>query len=109
MPTYEMEVNGKTYEIDAPKPPTSDEALGYVAKIGGTAPSETWATRHPLAADITRSTLNALPAAGAIGGGLLATPETAGAGTAVGMGLGAAAGRGARDLIAEQLGLQAPS
>lgn len=64
-----------------------------------------WA-RHPNAAQLTKGALNSLPTAGAITGGVIATPETLGAGTVVGSALGAGAGRGARDLLAEALGLE---
>jgi hypothetical protein len=33
MPVFEIEVNGKAYDIDAPKMPTREEAFGYVAKM----------------------------------------------------------------------------
>lgn len=58
--------------------------------------------------DALQLALDALPGAGAVVGGVLATPETAGAGTLVGSALGAGAGRGLRDLIAAGLGLQRP-
>jgi hypothetical protein len=59
--------------------------------------------------DAMQLALDALPGAGAVIGGVLATPETAGAGTLAGAALGAGAGRGLRDLIGAGLGLQPPT
>lgn len=59
--------------------------------------------------DALQLALDALPGAGAVIGGALATPETMGAGTLTGAALGAGAGRGLRDLIAAGLGLQKPT
>lgn len=61
------------------------------------------------AKDVATSALNALPGAGAIVGGVLATPETLGAGSIAGAAVGAGIGRGLRDLITEGLGLERPS
>jgi hypothetical protein len=59
--------------------------------------------------DALQLALDALPGAGAVVGGVLATPETAGAGTLAGAALGAGLGRGLRDLIAAGLGLEKPT
>jgi hypothetical protein len=59
--------------------------------------------------DAMQLALDALPGAGAVVGGVLATPETLGGGTLVGAALGAGAGRGLRDLISAGLGLEKPS
>lgn len=59
--------------------------------------------------DALQLALDALPGAGAVVGGALATPETLGGGTLAGAALGAGAGRGLRDLIAAGLGLQKPT
>lgn len=108
MPDYEVRApDGHTLVIHGDTPPTEAD-LDDIFKTVAPAPSS-WVTQHPVAADIARKTLDTLPAVGAMAGGILATPETAGAGTAIGIGLGAAGGRGVRDLIAEQLGLQEPS
>lgn len=62
---------------------------------------------HPTAASLARGTVNTLPAVGAlVGGGL--TAET-GPGAIAGAAFGAGVGRGARDLIAEQTGLDPPT
>lgn len=60
-------------------------------------------------APIARAGLDALPGAGAIVGGVLSTPETLGTGTIPGVALGAAAGRGLRDLIGHVTGIDAPT
>jgi hypothetical protein len=59
--------------------------------------------------DAMQLALDALPGAGAVVGGVLATPETFGGGTLAGAALGAGAGRGLRDLIGAGLGLQPPT
>jgi hypothetical protein len=59
--------------------------------------------------DAMQLALDALPGAGAVVGGVLATPETLGGGTLAGAALGAGAGRGLRDLIGAGLGLQPPT
>lgn len=69
-------------------------------------PPNTFATRNPRTAAVIGSAANALPAAGAIIGGVVASPETLGAGSLAGAALGAGAGRGARDLITEGLGIE---
>jgi hypothetical protein len=53
-----------------------------------------------------KGALNLLPAAGGIVGGALSAPETGGAGTPIGWGLGTGAGVGLRDLIAQGTGLE---
>lgn len=68
-----------------------------------------WWQQHPNTTRVVRGTLDTLPAVGAMVGGAAATPETLGAGTAVGAALGAGAGRGVRDLIAEHLGIDSPT
>lgn len=62
---------------------------------------------HPNMASLARGTVNTIPAVGAlVGGGL--TAET-GPGAIAGAAFGAGVGRGARDLIAEQTGLDPPT
>ena len=72
-------------------------------------PPPTWAEQHPNMAGAARGVLDTLPAVGAMVGGALATPETLGTGTIAGVALGAGAGRGLRDLIAEGFSLDKPS
>lgn len=70
--------------VEAPPPPSALQQLG-------------------------RGALNTLPAAGAMVGGVLSTPETMGAGTIPGIALGAGVGRGLRDLIGHFTGMDEPS
>jgi len=72
-------------------------------------PPSTALTAAAYGKDALQLALDALPGAGAVVGGVLATPETLGGGTLVGAALGAGAGRGLRDLIAAGLGLQKPT
>lgn len=72
-------------------------------------PQPTWWQQHPKTLQLARGTLDTLPAVGAMVGGAVATPETLGAGTVAGAALGAGVGRGARDLIAEHLGIDDPT
>lgn len=58
---------------------------------------------------LARGAIDLLPGIGAFVGGALSTPETLGVGTVPGMALGAGVGRGARDLIGQATGLDAPS
>lgn len=77
----------------------------------------TWTRDHPTIAGLARGAVNTLPAVGAVAGGILGAPAAAatlnpvtGAAVEAGsVGLGAGAGRGLRDLIAEGLGLDVPS
>lgn len=68
-----------------------------------------WWKQNPKTLQIVRGTLATLPAVGSMVGGAAATPETLGAGTVAGAALGAGVGRGARDLIAEHLGIDDPT
>jgi len=70
---------------------------------------QAWWQQHPKTRQLAKGTLDTLPAMGAMVGGVLATPETLGGGTVAGAALGAGAGRGARDLIAEHLGIESPT
>lgn len=65
-----------------------------------------WTKEYPMTAATIQSGLNALPGIGGIVGGALSTPETLGAGTALGVGLGVGGGRAVRDLLAQALGLE---
>ncbi len=76
-------------------------------------PPTGWAA-HPNLASVARGALGTLPALGAIAGGVMAAPglSTGLPGLALeagAVGLGAGAGRGARDLIAEGIGLDKPT
>lgn len=66
---------------------------------------EFW-NKHPNTKAFSKMVLDTLPGVGAIGGGLLATPETMGLGTGMGTALGAGVGRGVRDVLAEGTGLE---
>lgn len=66
---------------------------------------------HPNLREATKATLNALPGVGAIAGGVVGVagaPETGG-GSLLAAPLGAGIGRGARDLLAEHLGVEPES
>ena len=76
------------------QPPQSTSAL-----------NEYW-KNHPNQRQLAVGTLNTLPMVGAVGGGVLAAPETMGAGAVWGTAVGAGAGRGLRDLLAEGLKLE---
>lgn len=66
---------------------------------------ETW-QKHPKIAEFSRQVLNTLPGVGSAVGGLLASPETFGAGSLPGMAIGAGAGGGLRDIANSLLGLE---
>lgn len=66
---------------------------------------ELW-DKHPRMKQFVQSAMQALPGIGAVGGGLLATPETMGTGTVLGGALGAGVGRGAMDIGNQLLGLE---
>ncbi len=68
-----------------------------------------WTERYPKTGQLVKGALDTLPAVGGIVGGALSTPETLGVGTIPGVALGVGAGRGARDLAAEALGVDYPS
>jgi len=61
---------------------------------------------HPNITGIARGSLDSLPGIGAILGGVAASPETLGAGAIAGGALGAGAGRGLRDILAQIGGLE---
>lgn len=83
--------------------------------------SKSWWDQHPNVRQVAEGVLNTLPAMGAVAGGVLGAPLAAmQTGTVVGIptglateagavGLGAGAGRGARDLIAEATGIEQPT
>lgn len=88
----------------------ADQARGGHADFSATnEPPSTALKAAAYGKDALQLALDALPGAGAVVGGVLATPETGGAGTLTGAALGAGAGRGLRDLIAAGIGLQKPT
>lgn len=90
--------NGETYI------PESDQYRGPDTFAGGVK-----ASLKDTATQVGHKALDALPAIGGIVGGVLSTPETLGTGTIGGIALGVGGGRALRDLIAEGLGLEAPT
>lgn len=68
-----------------------------------------WTRDYPTTAALTKATLDALPGIGGLVGGVVATPESGGAMTVPGVAFGAGIGRGLRDLIAEAIGVDAPT
>ena len=72
----------------------------------GTRSATGWPAQYPKTAQVVGGVLNALPAAGAIAGGVLASPETFGTAAPLGVALGAGVGVGARKLATEALGLE---
>lgn len=72
-------------------------------------PPSAWLKAGAYGKDAASLALDALPGAGAVIGGVLATPETLGAGTLVGSALGAGAGRGARDFLKAAFGFERPT
>lgn len=84
---------------DAQKPPVVPPSVQ----------SPTWMQQHPKTRQAVRGVLDTLPVAGALAGGAIATPETLWAGTVPAAALGAGVGRGARDLLAEYLGVDEPT
>jgi hypothetical protein len=90
-----------------PAPPVDYDQLASAVRGDSTSAFNPprWADRHPNVAKASRLALDTLPALGAVGGGLLGGgPEDVPA-----IALGAGAGRGLRDLIAEKVGLDPPS
>jgi hypothetical protein len=95
----------------------SEDNIALVIKHFATTSKEspkTWWEEHPRTAALAHGALNTLPAAGALVGGALASPTLATglpglAAEAGAVGLGAGAGMGARDLIAQGIGLEKPS
>lgn len=91
-----------------------------VVPIGGVMPTTNavpsvaaWTRSHPKTAQVLSGVINTLPAIGAVTGGVLASPFAAASTPigalgveAAGVGLGAGAGRGLRDLIAQGLGVE---
>lgn len=87
------------------KPVSEDEPGTFREGFIKSIKDQAVAALRPLA----KGALDTLPAAGAIIGGALSTPETLGAGTIPGIALGAGVGRGARDLIGHATGLDEPT
>lgn len=86
------------------------EPLRIVGQSSTTkAPTEQFWAEHPNLKQLASGAVNTLPAVGAMAGGIAATPETLGVGSVAGAALGAGAGRGLRDLIAESVGLEPES
>lgn len=88
------------------KDPNWGQSVAATTAAPSTAP---WTKSHPNIAAAVKGTLETLPAAGAILGGVVATPESAGLATIPGVALGAGIGRGLRDLLAEGLGVDRPT
>jgi hypothetical protein len=113
MPTQTMTVtapNGKTLDITGDHVPTESELHDIFQKAGvdvsgPPAPTAPASPAHPW----IKAGLDALPGVGAVVGGALAGPETAGLAAIPAMALGAGAGRGLRDLIAEGFNIDQPS
>lgn len=114
LPAIGEEVPQLAASANGPRPPELPPIGGEVVER----PPDFRATNEPpstalkaaaFGKDALQLALDALPGAGAVIGGTLATPETMGGGTLVGAALGAGAGRGLRDLISAGLGLQKPS
>lgn len=104
MPTYVLKArNGQEVEATGDHYPTDAEKL-EIFKAAGI--DTNWMDEHPTTAALAEGVVNTLPAAGAIAGGAIATPETLGTGTVAGAALGAGVGRGLRDLIAHTIGLE---
>lgn len=98
-------------EVRPELPPIGGE-VGQARTPDFTATNEPPSTALKAAAygkDALQLALDALPGAGAVVGGALATPETLGGGTLAGAALGAGAGRGLRDVISAGLGLEKPT
>lgn len=91
---------------DAPLSQDDAKAVGYQDV------PLSWPARYPKTAAVAKGALDALPAAGAMVGGVVGAGPAAASGPgapfveAAAVGLGAGAGRGLRDLIAEGLGLE---
>ncbi len=87
------------------------EPLAPAAGAPATSPPDgaPWPERYPRLAGGTKAVLNALPGVGGVVGAAVAGPETGGLAAVPAIALGVGAGRGLRDLIAEGLGLDAPS
>jgi hypothetical protein len=72
-------------------------------------PPSAWLKATAYGKDAASLALDALPGAGAVIGGVLATPETLGGGTLAGAALGAGAGKGARDFLKAAFGFERPT
>ena len=75
-------------------------------------PSPTWMQQHPKTRAVAKGVLDVIPALTGTAGAALGVPmapETLGASVAAGGALGVGVGRGARDLIAEAIGVDDPS
>jgi hypothetical protein len=61
---------------------------------------------HPKIKALTKGALDTLPAIGGIGAGIFAAPETLGLGSPMAVALGTGVGTGARDLLAQGIGVE---
>jgi len=91
--------------LDKVENPMAGDAQAAAAQQRAQDKSSFWG-QHPYIKQGVKTGLDTLPGLGAIGGGLLATPETFGGGTVIGGALGAGAGRGLRDISTQLLGLE---
>jgi hypothetical protein len=91
--------------LDKVENPMAGDAQAAMAQQRAQDKSSFWG-QHPNIKQGVKIGLDTLPGLGAIGGGLLATPETFGGGTVIGGALGAGAGRGLRDIATQFLGME---
>ncbi len=61
MPTYEIEVDGRTFEVDAPMPPTAEQARTWAAKMGSTPTQAPTAPKPTTAGMPTRAASGPMP------------------------------------------------
>ena len=111
-PPLIVEFNGEEYEFpaDATDAQISRFLKAIPAANAKDVPkAQTWTAKHPNVAAAAKAVVDTLPAAGALVGGVIATPESFGLATVPGAALGDGVGRGLRDLIAESTGLDEPT
>lgn len=91
---------------------SDDEIKSYirdhvtVEAAPATTPAKSFWDTHPRVAMGVRTALDTLPGIGGIAGAAVASPETLGTGALWGGPLGVGVGQGARDLIADRIGLE---
>jgi hypothetical protein len=94
-------------KVYTPDDAAADEQarLKESSKYPGVISPEQWA-QHPNLKKFTSSVVDTIPGLAGLAGGVLGTGATPGLGTAIGFGTAYGAGRGARDLIAQSMGLE---
>lgn len=106
MPTYTLEIGGKTYDIESEKPLSDADLAKHAKTLGAPAPTQAaQPSEIPMGRRVMEFVRPTVEALGAAGGGVLGT-ALGPAGTVGGAGLGYGIAKGGLDVLEQALGYQ---